>query len=252
MLCDFELVFFIFGSLFGSFLNVVGYRVPKGESIFWPGSHCPICHRALKPYELIPICSWLVLGGKCKTCNSDISIRYPIIELASAALWTASYLFLPNWPLRIIWCFFWFLMLACVATDLTSMRVPNILSLPGFLIIFFLSIWSGQQYWLYALGGALLGSSMIFLVHLLSRGNMGLGDAKLYLSIGAFLGPVETVLSFVLAAFAGSLLGILMRMTGLIGKQEKIPFVPYIFIGVILSAFFGKSLLSWYVHLLNG
>ena len=250
---DLLLIFsFIFGLVFGSFLNVVAYRVPRRESVRRPGSHCPACHHALAPADLVPLFSWLWLGGRCRYCNALIAVRYPVLELATGGLFAATYLTVPSWGMRLAWWFFWLLLMALVGTDLTSMRVPNVLSYPGAAVAVLLSSVSGVLGWGVAVTGALSGFAMVLVIHLLSRGNMGMGDAKLYLTIGAMLGPLYTVESFVFASLSAAVIGLALRLSGLIGRRAYIPFVPHIAIGVVVTVFFGHSVTMWYLQKIVG
>ena len=240
-------IVFVLGLVFGSFLNVVGYRVPRGESIIRPRSHCPRCQQPLAFYELIPVVSWLCLRGTCRTCNGPISVRYPIVELVTASLFAATVLNGMKPGEVLATCVFWMFMSAVTVTDLTAMRVPNIISLPGAVAVFVLSVTSGLQTWSVSLLGALTGFAVMFGIHLLSGGNLGLGDVKLYLLIGAILGPVGAIESVMAASVLASFTGISMRLAGILPPRTYIPFVPYIFAGTILVYFFGLSAWHWYL-----
>ena len=238
---------FLFGLVVGSFLNVVGYRVPRRESILSPRSHCTACSHTLQWYELIPIFSWLLLRGRCKSCRTPISVRYPILELVTASLFSATTLYVQDFAHVVAWCVFWTLMISVTATDLTSMRVPNVLSLPGALVTMGIVVLTGTQTWSASLLGAGGGFLVMLFLNLISRGKMGMGDVKLFLSIGAIFGPYGAVETLVFASAAGSLVGLAMRFTGLLPPRTYIPFVPYILVGTILTEFFGPRLASWYI-----
>lgn len=243
---------FLYGLIFGSFVNVVAYRVPRGESIFRPRSRCPHCEHTLSMWELVPVLSWLMLKGRCRTCQNPISLRYPLLELASASLFGATYLAVPGWSGRFAWWIFWLLLMMVVGTDLTSMRVPNVLSIPGAFVTCGLSIICGVHSWQQTVIGALLCFFTMLAIHLLSGGKMGMGDVKLFLSIGGMLGPVAGLEALVLASFAGAIIGGTMRLVGLLGRRQYMPFVPYIAVGVILMAYFARDLNTWYVtHILG-
>jgi prepilin signal peptidase PulO-like enzyme (type II secretory pathway) len=244
----------LYGLAFGSFLNVVGYRVPRGESIVFPNSYCPKCHARIRWHDLIPVLSWLILGGKCRNCRQPISAMYPLIELATGILFAATYAATPlnHWPQMIAWWLFWLLLMAVVATDLTSMKVPDVISLPGAVVVFAAAVITGIQGWVASLLGAVGCFLVLFAIHLVTRGNMGMGDVKLYLSIGAMLGCVGGLESLVIASFYGTVIGLTLRALGVLRRRQHIPFVPFIALGVITVAFFGKELTDWYVHgLLN-
>jgi prepilin signal peptidase PulO-like enzyme (type II secretory pathway) len=243
---------FTYGLVFGSFVNVVAYRVPRGESIIRPRSHCPHCEHALSVRELVPVLSWLMLKGRCRVCHHPISLRYPLLELATASLFVATYLSVPGWEGRLAWWVFWLLLMMVVGTDLTSMRVPNALSIPGALVTCTISVICGVQSWQQAVLGALVCFFTMLAISLLSGGKMGMGDVKLYLSIGGMLGPVVGLESLVLASFAGAIFGGTLRAVGLLGRRQYMPFVPYIAVGVILVAFFAHDINTWYLtHILG-
>ncbi len=251
LLQTWQLIFIgMIGAFIGSFLNVVAYRVPRNESISFPGSHCPHCRHPLKPWELIPILSWVFLRGRCHYCHRPISVRYPILELLTTCLflWTAfhtSYL-----PARLAWWAFWMLLVAAVGTDLTSMRVPDVLTYPGAVIILLLTGMSGVQPWGSAVIGAFVCFLLLVFIHIVSRGNMGLGDAKLYFSIGAIFGPALGIESLVIASASGAVIGLILRACGVLQARQKIAFVPYIATGVIVTALFGHAWLQAYMRLL--
>lgn len=238
---------FVLGLCFGSFLNVVGFRLPKGQSLLWPGSYCPGCNHRLGPHELVPVFSFIFLRGRCSSCKSRISIRYPAIELLTASLFTATFATVTDPWKAVVWCLFWSLMVAVSSTDLTSMRVPNILSIPGFVVIAVTVMVFGIQTPGSCLVGAAGGFLMMIFLHLVSGGKMGMGDVKLFLSIGAILGFAGAVMSLLFASLAGAVIGGALRIFGILPRRTYIPFVPFILIGTVVSAFFGHDLISWYI-----
>lgn len=243
---------FVFGAFVGSFLNVVAVRVVRGESIVRPRSHCLSCSTVLSPLELVPILSWLLLRGRCRHCQSPIPIRYPVVELTTGLLWALTVLRVPVGAQWLAWAVFWALLTTLVATDLTVMRVPNILSLPGACTVMVLSIVCGVHTWWGTLFGAAEAALVLFVVHLLSRGGMGMGDVKLYISVGAMLGGLPSIESLVVASLSGAVVGLSMRAVGWMRPREHMPFVPHILVGVVVIAFLGPTLTHWYlVHLLH-
>lgn len=240
---------FVLGLVIGSFLNVVAYRLPRNESIVFPSSHCPQCGHALSATELIPILSWMFLRGRCRSCHAVISMVYPLIELITATLFVLSLHISSHWSARFAWCVFWMLLVAVVGTDLRYKRVPDILSKPGAVLLLMLSVLCGVQPWKQAVLGMLVCYAVLMGIHVLSGGHMGRGDAKLYLSIGAMLGPWFGLESLMFASFAGTIVGIVLRIVGFLGRREPMPFVPYIVIGVIVEVFFGEAINQWYFHL---
>jgi prepilin signal peptidase PulO-like enzyme (type II secretory pathway) len=242
----------VLGASLGSFLNVVGYRMPRGESIVYPGSHCVHCAQPLQSYELIPMLSWLALGGKCRTCGQPISVRYPLLEAATACLYGATFLAIPAWPARLGWMVFWLLLMAAVCTDIYAMKVPNALTMSGAVIMFVVSVCTGLQSWMGATIGLTVCFVLLLMIHLLSGGHMGLGDVKLYLSIGAALGAVHGIESLVFASFYGTVMGLALRTLGWLQRRQYIPFVPFIAMGVVTAVFWGQGINDWYLHAVLG
>ncbi|QQE77011.1 A24 family peptidase [Alicyclobacillus sp. SO9] len=249
MLTLVSLLVFAYGSVFASFGSVVASRLPQKQSIVSPRSYCPNCKRSLNFFELIPIVSWLGLRGKCRSCSTPISIRHPAFELLGGCLWVATYLYVPGWPQRAVFAVFWLFLLVLVETDILYMKVPNVLTYPGVLIFFILTVLTGIQSVKMALIGFVVNFGLLFFLSIGTRGKMGMGDAKLYGVIGVVLGPWAGLLSLVVAAFSGSVVGLTLRAFKLLKKRQYVPFVPHIAIGVIVSVFFGSQLLNWYIQL---
>jgi leader peptidase (prepilin peptidase)/N-methyltransferase len=270
---------FIFGAAIGSFLNVVIHRVPNEESIVFPNSACPKCGNAIKPYDNIPIVSWLVLRGKCRNCSEPISFRYPAVELLTALLLLLVYWrigFDPFLPVALI---FSACMIALVFIDAEHMILPNVITYPLLLfavlvravypLVFTTNYFTDLDHapfaafadhprWLISLAGAglgaLVGGGFLWLVGELwkrLRGveAMGLGDVKMMAAVGALLGWRMTALSIFLGAFSGAIIGsvIIMRNKDK-DFQAQIPFGIFLGIGSILSLLFGDALISWYIQ----
>lgn len=197
----------------------------------------------------MPILSWILLRGKCRTCHSPIPLRYPLFETIGGCLWAATYLHVADWPQRAVMALFWIFLLILVETDILYMRVPNLLTYPGVVIFFILTIVSGIQSSQTVLLGLAVNVGLLFLLSVASGGKMGMGDVKLYAVIGVVLGPWAGVLSLVLAAFSGSIVGLFLRAFGFLKRRQYMPFVPHIAVGVIVSVFWGSQLLSWYLRL---
>jgi leader peptidase (prepilin peptidase) / N-methyltransferase len=229
----FPFVFFVFGLTFGSFLNVCIYRLPRGRSVVSPGSACPQCKTAIKPYDNIPVLSWLILRGKCRACGARITPRYMLVELATGLLFMACY-FAFGWTLEAVkFCVLAFLLVGLIFTDYEMRLLPDALTLPGLLIGLAFSlivplrdflttliplVWHYDPPWRVlslsdALLGALIGAGFLYAVRLgfyLLRGyeGMGLGDVKLMGMVGAFVGAKITLLSILGGSVLGTFIGI--------------------------------------------
>ena len=228
---------FVLGLLFGSFLNVCIYRLPRGLSVVTPRSACPQCNRPIAFYDNIPVLSWLILIGRCRGCRTPISPRYAIVELLTGLLWVGCYLEFGMSLGLVKWAAFAFLLLGLVFTDAETMLLPDLMTLPGIglgLVFAFLvpvndlvsqllpgmvsvPLSSGISAHLFSFGdaalGALAGAGFIYGVGELyyrARGveGMGFGDVKLMGMIGAFLGLKLTVFTLFAASIAGSIFGL--------------------------------------------
>jgi leader peptidase (prepilin peptidase)/N-methyltransferase len=228
---------FIFGLLFGSFLNVCIYRLPRGLSVVWPGSACPGCKAPIKFYDNIPVLSWLMLRGRCRHCKAEISSRYMMVELLTAALFLACYIQLGLTLAALKCSVFAFLLIGLVFTDAETKLLPDKLTLPGIVIGVVFSLFvpvndllmsflpsaislpvNAHTEWRFfslldALLGAAVGASFIYgvgAIYMRWRGveGMGFGDVKLMAMIGAFLGVRLTVLTLFAATLAGSCFGV--------------------------------------------
>lgn len=268
---------FLLGSLIGSFLNVVIHRVPNELSIVFPNSACPKCRSSIKPYDNIPILSWLILGGKCRNCNSPISARYPAVEALTGLVFAIVFWqigFTAFLPVAFV---FAAVMISLIFIDAGHMILPNMITYP--LLIFAILVrlvyplvfgteffsdmsfapatWmTGYPAWLIslacALAGALAGGGSLWLVGELwkrLRGveAMGLGDVKMMLGVGALLGWRLTFLSIFLGAFSGAVIGIfLMSRQKDKDMQSQIPFGIFLGTGSLLALLFGEQLVAWY------
>jgi len=227
----------LFGLIFGSFLNVCIYRLPRGLSVTTPRSACPGCKQFIAFYDNVPVLSWLILGGRCRHCKTPISARYLVIEVLNAALWLACYWRFGATLATLKYCTFSFLLLGLIFTDAETKLLPNKLTLTGLAlgVIFSFIVpvndlaaqflpglldlpLNGEMMSRFlslidALAGAAVGAAFIYgagAIYLKWRGaeGMGLGDVKLMAMVGAFLGMKLTVLTIFAASLAGSLFGL--------------------------------------------
>lgn len=239
----------ILGLFIGSFLNVVGLRIPKRESIVSPPSHCTHCGTRLRFLDLIPVVSYLFLKGRCRYCNNKISPMYTIFELLTAILFVASYIHLGiQWELISAWMFF-SILIAITISDLHTMLIPNKITYPAilFFMIFRLLI-HPLPYLDYVLGGV-LGGGLMYLIARISHGGMGGGDVKLFALIGFVLGWKLTLLTIMLSSVIGLFISGMLMIFGLIKRKEPIPFGPFISLSAIITYFYGNGFLDWYLQL---
>jgi len=238
-----------FGLLLGSFLNVVAYRLPRRESLVTPGSHCPSCDTPVKPYDNIPVLSWLLLGGRCRGCSEPIAKRYPVVEATTAVLFGAVALLHAEDPTRLVLGIVLVAFLVPIALiDLDHQIIPNRLTLPAAVLALVLGTALDPGGELERVIAGLAAGAVLMLPSLLHPSGMGMGDAKLVAVIGLFLG--QAVVPAVFVAFvAGTIVGIavLMRKGMSEGRRTKIPFGPYLALGGVVGVLAGDELVQLYM-----
>lgn len=242
---------FLFGLVIGSFLNVVIHRLPRGESLSFPASHCPACRAPIRAYDNVPVVSWLLLRGRCRVCRAPISVRYPAIELANGILWIAVFLRAPGWADFATGAFLCSACLALLAIDAEFRILPDRITLTGIVVGLALSFFSHLRTPLSAAGGAALGAGALFLLGFLwekLRGveAMGMGDVKMLGMIGALLGVPGVVVTVLLASVAGSLVGLGLVLARRGSLQTALPFGVFLALGAIAAFFWEPALVELY------
>jgi leader peptidase (prepilin peptidase)/N-methyltransferase len=241
----------LLGLAVGSFLNVVAHRLPRGESIAFPGSRCQACGAAIRAYDNIPVLSWLVLRGRCRGCRAPISLRYPALELGNAVLWLLVFRYAPSWCDFLTGAFLCSAGLVLLAIDADFQILPDVITLPGLALGLALSFGSLRRTPLEAALGAALGAGGLYLLAFLyekiaGQEGMGLGDVKMLGMIGALLGPVGVLVTVMAASLSGSVVGVgLMIARGADGKL-RLPFGVFLAIGAIGAWFFADPLFARY------
>ena len=245
----YTIIFGIFGLVLGSFYNVVGLRVPKGESIVNPPSHCTSCGKRLTAFELIPVLSYLIQRGKCKGCGVKVSPIYCFTEIVTALLFALCYVKFGFTAELAVALLFVSLLVIINVSDIAYMLIPNkiLLFFLPFLIVS--RIVSPLKPWWDSLLGAVIGFSVLLLIAVVSKGGMGGGDIKLFLLIGLVLGTIHTLLTLFLASVVGMIVGgIVLKVRGQ-GRKTPLPFGPSIAVGALLAYFYGDQLIEWYWQL---
>ncbi|MZP28490.1 prepilin peptidase [Heliobacterium undosum] len=248
---------FLSGAIMGSFLNVCIYRIPRGESIVFPGSHCVSCGRPLPPAELIPIASYVIQQGKCRGCGEAVSIQYPLVEALTGAIFAGLYAFYggisSDWAAAAAMAAF---LIVIAIIDLHHKIIPNAVLLVALLPI---AVWLGWKVHgangdvsiiLNSLLGAGFGAALLFAVFWFSNGGLGLGDVKFAFVFGLMLGWPGALWAMTLAALIGSVVGIAGMVAGKWTRKTEVPFGPFLAIGyfavyLILGSRLGDILYSF-------
>jgi leader peptidase (prepilin peptidase) / N-methyltransferase len=242
----------LLGLTVGSFLNVCIHRLPLGESLAWPASRCPRCRTPLTPYDNIPVVSYLMLRGRCRACGAAISMKYPIIEAMTAALFLGAYLlFTP--PLVYQRIAFACAMLVLFFVDLEHRRLPNEITLPGIVVGFACSFFMAPG-WLDSFIGIMVGGGSLWLLgelwfRIRHEEGMGFGDVKMLAMIGAFLGWKVMLATLLFSTFLGSIIGVGLIVMKRGSMKTALPFGCFLAIGAILGSVVGDRAVNWYLSL---
>ena len=253
MILDF--VAFLFGAVVGSFLNVCIYRLPQKESIVSPASHCRACGAPIAWHDNIPLLSYLVLRGCCRSCGARFSFRYFLVELLTALLTAALVRRFGVGVPVLVHFVFTAALIVVTFIDLDHQIIPDVISLPGVVVGILCSFFALTITPLSSLLGAGLGGGMLFLVAIAYRTirgeeGMGMGDVKLLAMIGAFLGWRAILFALFVASFTGSAVGVAAMAWQRVGSRYPIPFGPFLSFGAFCHLFFGEEAIGWYFGLL--
>lgn len=239
----------VLGAVIGSFLNVVIRRLPRGESLLRPPSHCPACGAPVRWHDNVPVLGYLLLGGRCRACRERISPEYPLVEAGNAALYG-----LLAWRFGLtaalpVYMVLASALLALAVIDLHHRILPDRITLPGIAVGLLASATLLPAGLVPALLGAALGGGLFLLIALLSRGGMGGGDIKLIAMIGAFLGWQAVLLTTFLAAVVGGLVGLVLMLAFGKGRKYAVPFGPFLSAAALVCLLWGNQMIDWYLRL---
>jgi leader peptidase (prepilin peptidase) / N-methyltransferase len=248
------------GLVVGSFLNVVIWRVPRGESIVRPPSHCPACDHAVRPRDNVPVLSWLLLRGRCRDCGAGISIRYPLVELTTAGVFVALSVRIGLEPELPAYLYLGAIGVALAMIDIDVKRLPNAIVLPSYIVMAVLlgTAAAIQGEWSTLLRAVLAGLALYgfyFLLMLVYPRGMGFGDVKLAGILGGALGWLgwgELVVGSFLAFLVGGVFGLALMVVGRAGRKSAIPFGPWMLLGALLGILWGGALADLYLDSLTG
>lgn len=250
----FALVATLLGLLVGSFLNVVIHRVPRGESIVTPRSHCPVCHTELAPSDNMPVLSWLMLRGRCRHCSAQISGRYPLIELGTGLLFAAAAVRFGPSIEGAGFAVLFASLIAISAIDIELRLVPKRIVWPAFGIgvvtLAGATAATGEPRRLAeALGGAAAAFAVLFAIHVASPRGMGFGDVRMAALLGLFLGwlgPAHVALGLFAGFVSGGIGGLIAVGMGR-SRKSALPFAPFLAAGTAFAVLAGRPILDWYL-----
>jgi leader peptidase (prepilin peptidase)/N-methyltransferase len=251
----------VFGLLFGSFANVVMYRVPRGESIVKPPSHCPACNKQLTALDVIPVLSWLFLRGKCRSCGARISMRYPIVELACSLLFVSMYLYTGAAFDAVPLCMFAFVLLCVSVIDAYTQEIPDGLLIFGAAagvlwiaagLIFPDTPYLNAPNWREALISVAVGAAPLFIIDklallILKKDGFGFGDVKLMAMAGLFIGWQTMLVAYFFAIVAGGVYAVWLMATGRAKRGTYLAFGPFLAAGIVGAMWLDE----WFIRLLK-
>jgi len=243
----------LLGLAIGSFLNVVILRLPRGGSLISPGSRCPSCGYALGPADNIPVVSYLALGGRCRRCRARIGVRYPLVELVTAAVFVAHYLVFGWTPLLAVRLLFAASMVALFAIDLEHHLLPDAITLPGLGVGLVASLFlpPGIRD---SLIGMLAGGGVLWLIgeayyRYAGEEGMGGGDVKMLAMVGAFLGWQLVIVTLVFSSVAGAVIGMVVIAVKRGGMKYALPYGTFLAIAALVASLYGEQIVRWYTGL---
>lgn len=260
----FTLAAFFFGTVIGSFLSVLIYRIRFNKKhTIKSRSECVKCKETIAPHDLIPLVSYLVLRGKCRNCSTAISIYYPLIELFTGVLFALMYLKYPfisengafsgnAAALFLLNLYFMSVLSFSFFYDLKYMFVSDRVMIPAILIALISSVLPGTPHIIDSLLGALIAFTLFAVQIVASRGKwLGGGDVRIGVFMGLVLGWEQTIVALFMAYIVGACSAVLTIVTGDKGAKSKVPFVPFLVIGTLISLFLGRELIDWYLGSFN-
>ncbi|MBI4778591.1 prepilin peptidase [Candidatus Desantisbacteria bacterium] len=256
------LLIFIIGTMLGSFFNVCIYRLPRGQGLLFPGSHCPACNAPIKPWENIPILSYILLKGRCSRCKEKISGRYILVEFICGLLYLGLFLRFGLGTDFFVFLFFVSVLVIITFIDFEHFLILDKITYPSMIIGLIACLIKKNL--IDSMIGLLVGAGIIFLIVIVSaiilkminhpckdEGGMGFGDVKLAGVMGVFLGWKFVLVAMFLACLFGSIVGMVLILSGLKKRTDYIPFGPYLALGSLAVVLWGEEILGWYIRLLG-
>jgi leader peptidase (prepilin peptidase)/N-methyltransferase len=249
-----EIIIVLFGLVWGSFLNVVIYRVPRGLSLVRPPSSCPRCKTRIKFYDNIPVISFLLLGGKCRFCGARIPMTYPLVEALTPLSFLLLYGYFGLSPYFFASCLFTSALIALGFIDFYHQILPDEITLPGLVLALAYSLFRPHLDLRQALVGAVVGSGFLLFIYgayflLRKKEGLGMGDVTMMLMIGAYLGWLKAIFTLILASFAGALVGLFLLFFRKKDLQYSLPFGTFLAPASFFSLLWGERIISAYLSL---
>ena len=245
------ILLFVVGLVIGSFLNVCILRIPHGQSVIRPGSHCPQCKTSIRWFDNVPLLSFVWLRAQCRWCGGKISWRYPLVECLNGVGYLGIVCKFGWNSSALVYALFLSLLLVVTMIDLDHLVIPDVISLPGLVIGFFTAAFilplggTGSLLGI-ALGGGILWVLAVVSPYLFGKEGMGGGDIKFLAMIGAFLGWQHVCMTLLLASCAGAMLGIGLMAFRYMERGQYLPFAPFLAAGALASLFFYQELFGMY------
>ena len=241
----------VLGFVVGSFLNVCIYRLPRGESVVAPRSHCPSCRAFLRWFDNVPLLGYVILRGRCRECRSVISAVYPLVELSTAFVFIVQYAVVENLPaVVLVRLFFSSLMIVLFFTDLQHRVLPNMVTVPGVMVGWCCS-WFVAPGWLDSTIGIVVGSTFLIVLsetyyRIVGREGLGMGDVKMLAMIGAFLGWELMLFTMLMASILGVVVWIAILLSGRGGASYLLPLGSFMAISAVVMSAAGPLILPWW------
>lgn len=250
------IIVLLFGAVIGSFLNVCIYRLPREESVAWPGSRCPSCRQAIAAYDNIPIVSYLMLRGRCRACRAPISMQYPFVEATNAIGYLGVFWMFGFTATACVYAALVSALIVVTGTDLSHTMIPDTVTLPGMVVGLLCAALILPITIVDSLLGVLVGGGILWFLawispYVFGKEGMGGGDIKLMAMVGSFIGWQPALLAIMIGSLLGSLVGGGLIVARVMRREQYIPFGPFLAVGSLLALLFHQTLFEWYWTLID-
>ncbi len=242
---------FVVGVVIGSFLNVCIVRVPQGQSVMWPGSHCPRCRQPIRWFDNVPLLNFLWLRAQCRRCGRKIAWRYPLVECVNGLGYLAVVCHFGVSANALVYALFLSALLVVTMIDFEHFMIPDVIVLPGMILGLLASAFMLPVGWVGSVTGVLLGGGILWIIaifspYLFGKEGLGGGDIKFLAMIGAFLGWQSVVLTLFLATLSGAVVGVGLMAFHRMERGQYLAFGPFLAAGAVVSLFFCREVFGMY------